>query len=111
MTDHIAADTWTEALNVRDTEICQERLNRLLDKFGFFTAWCGDPTGAFFKFIIGFLDDEKQEADVGPRVVLALVPAFGADLESFVVSLLVILDEAFEADVASDVDADVIAGE
>ena len=44
-----------------------------------------------------------------PGIVLALVPAFRAELERFVVTFLVLLDEPFEADVAADFEAGVIA--
>jgi hypothetical protein len=61
-----------------------------------------------FKLPVCGLDNEKNIIDVRPRIVFALVPAVGALLKSFVVPLLVLFDEAFQANVSADLESQVV---
>ena len=70
-------------------------------------AWTWHPvgldlTGAFFQFDVSTADDREDE--VGPRrqFLFAIVPAVGTEPEAFVVFLLGFLNEAFQADVETN---------
>ena len=72
-----------------------------LHQGGLFTARGFELADALLEFLARLREDEEQEIHRRPRVVFALVPALGTLFEDFVVALLVLLDEAFEADVAA----------
>lgn len=72
------------------------------NKTGFFAPGALKLTDALLKLTICHLDDEKNVIDVWPRVVFSLVPALGALLQGFVISFLVLFDEALQADVSAD---------
>lgn len=56
---------------------------------------------AAFEFAISLFDDKQQVVDIRPRVTLSFVPSLGTPFEGFVVSLLVLFDQALQADAPS----------
>lgn len=64
---------------------------------------------ALFEFPICALDDKKYVVDIRPGVVFALVPALGALLKGFVITLLVLFNEPLQTDIAADLDPQMVA--
>jgi hypothetical protein len=59
---------------------------------------------ALLKLSISGFDDKKGVIDVRPGIVLASMPVVGALLQGFVIPFLVLFDEAFQTDVAADLE-------
>src|SRR5262249_36630162 len=79
------------------------------DHFGFGTARGSRLADATLEFLVGQLENVKREVDVRPGIVPRLMPTLRTEFERFVVSLFVLLDQAFEADVAPDFITQMIA--
>ena len=63
------------------------------------------------ELLIRLLERVEQEIDVVPWIVLALVPTVRAELQDFVIPLLVLLDQSFQANVAPYLNPGVIRRE
>ena len=110
MADQIQADAGTIGPKVSYPETPHLPINRREYHRGFFAARRLELTDALLELLARLGEDEEQEIHRRPRIVFALVPARGALFEHFVLTLFVLLDEAFEADVAPGFDSAVIAG-
>ena len=54
------------------------------------------------KFAVGAFQDSQNIVDIRPRIVVALMPALGALLQSLVVTVLALFNQPLQADVAPD---------
>src|SRR5882762_914809 len=106
--DHIAANGGTKPLEIRDSELAGDRLNRMFHHFSLGSTRAFYLSEPLLKFFAGQRKNKKQEIDSRPGIVFALVPALGALFQHFVVSLFVFFDDAFEADVAAHFQAAMI---
>jgi hypothetical protein len=61
-----------------------------------------------FELAAGTFEREKDVVDVWPRVMLARMPPLRALFKRFVIAVFVLLDNPFEADIATDLIAEVI---
>lgn len=109
MTDHVHTDAGALPLKVGDTEVLWRPTDCIEDHLALFSPRHLELPEAVFELPVGGLEDEEQIVQVGPGVVLSLVPAQGGLLQGLVVAVLVLLDDAFEADVPADLEAKVVA--
>ena len=92
----------------RTTRPCDQALYSGKDQFALGTARCLDLADTLGKFPVTRFQDEEHVIDVRPRVVLTLVPALRAHLQRFVVTHLVLLDQAFETDVVPNLETKLV---
>ncbi len=64
---------------------------------------------SFFKFFIGGFKNIEKVIDIGPGIMSAFMPALRTLLQSLVVTLLVLFNEAFQAYVTADFISKVVA--
>lgn len=97
----IQPHTGTFGLQIGHTKGADLPFHRREDRCGLFTARRFEVVNAPLKLLVRLRENVEQVVQIRPRVVFAVVPAGGGLFERFVVALLVLLDQAFEADVAS----------
>lgn len=102
-TNHVHADIRALLLNLGNPQRAVSSADSLKNKAGFLSFRTLQLTDALLKLPVGGLDDEKEIVDVGPRIVLSLVPAVRALLKGFAITLLVLFDETFQADESANV--------
>src|SRR4051812_38799453 len=95
--DPVAANTGTGALEVADAETPLLPSDRLADELGLGTERLDGFADTLLELRVGLLQNPQRVVDERPRVVCSLVPALRALLECFVVAILVLLDEPFQA--------------
>ena len=91
--DQVEADAGTFPLDVGHAECAPGLLNRSNDQIRLFAARRLHPPQALLELLVGRLENEQREIDVGPRIVSAVVPASRAQFKRLVISVLVLLDE------------------
>ncbi len=107
--NHVQAHTRAFPLEIGDGEIAGGALDGAKDDLALLTPRRMGLPEAVLKLQVGRLEDVEEVTHIGPRIVLALVPASGGLFEGLVVAVLVLLDDALEADVAADVEPELIA--
>lgn len=104
-TDQIQTDTGTGGLQISDTKNADLPINGGEHGFGLFATRRSEVADVLLELLARLREDEEQEIHGRPRVVFAFVPALGALFEDLVVALFVVLNDAFETDVASGFEA------
>jgi hypothetical protein len=79
------------------------------DKACLFSPRAFHPSEVIFEFPVSRLNDEKDVIDIRPGVVFSFVPTLGALFQGFVIPFLVLLDQTFQADVSSNLKAEMVA--
>ena len=69
---------------------------------GLSTSWGLELSGAFRQLNVRTADNREEEVEPRRQFVFAVVPTVGTEPEAFVVGLSGFLNEAFQADVATD---------
>jgi len=103
-TDHVDADARIFLYDIGHTEIAGKTIDCPPDHHCLLTPLRRQAAQPFLEFPVRALEDETDEVDVMPGVVLAFMPSFRTLFQCFVVSFLVLLDQPFETDVSSDLD-------
>lgn len=101
--DHIAADHRAGLFEVGETEVCDERLDGVLDGFGFAAPAGADPAEARLEFGIGGQQGAEEIFCPGPDIVFPLMPSLRREKERLIIGLLGFLDDALQADVPSHI--------
>jgi len=96
-------------LNFGNAERAESPVDGMKHESGFLTLGTLELAEALFEFSVCGLDDEKRVIDVWPGVVFGLVPSVGALLQGFAVSLLILFDEALQADVSTNLEPQMVA--
>lgn len=74
----------------------------MIDQLGLGAARGGVPRRAIFELTIGRANRAKKKVEPRNNIVAALMPTRGAFLQHLVVAFFGLLDNSFQADVASD---------
>ena len=98
---HVVAHSRTGSLQVGQGEFAWEGFDCRLDDFCLGAAGAFCDVKAALEFAISRFEDKQQVVDIRQRVMLSFVPSLGTLFKGFVVSLLVLFDQAFQADVPS----------
>jgi len=109
LADHVDSHAGACILEIADAEFARKFFDGLQDKDRFFTPRLGQAAQPVLKFLIGALDDETGEIDIMPGIVPAFMPALGTRFQGFIISFLVLFDQAFQADISADLDSLVVA--
>jgi hypothetical protein len=107
--DHIHADVRAPVLNFGHAEGTESTVYSMKNETRFLSLGTPELAETLLEFTIGHLDDGKNVIDIWPGVMFALVPALGALLQGFVIPLLVLFDEALQADITADLEPQVVA--
>jgi hypothetical protein len=102
MTDHIHTDIRAFTPQFGYAERARHLVNGVKDKMGFLSFWKVKLVESLLEFPIRRLDDGKQVVDIWPGIMAAVVPIVGALLQGFIIPFFVLLDEAFQADISSN---------
>lgn len=108
LTNPVAADAGAEAFELADAEAALLAVDGLADELGLSAKGLDGRADALLELDVGGLEDAEEVVDEPPRIVRTLVPALGAVFEGLVVAILVLFDEALEADVPADLGAGVV---
>ncbi len=107
--DHINADPGTFPQDVGHAESAGKTIHCLKNQCPLLTSWLRLPAQSFFKLLISALENKTDKVDIMPGVVSSFVPSFRTQLQCLVISFFILLDQAFEADISSHIDAEMIA--
>jgi len=106
--NHVAAGAGAVGFNIGNGKGTYATGDGVPDEFGFCAAPFGNGSNAFFKFTVGTQERSPEVVEPWVGVVFAGVPVLRAGFERFVVGFLGLLEDAFEADVASNIVVEVI---
>lgn len=105
----VNSNRWTALLDILNGKVTVHVPDCFKHGGGFCSLRSGSIPHPAFEFLIRRLKDEQQIIHIMPRILLSFVTSVGTQFQCLVLTLLVFLDDPFEADVAPHLIAQVVA--
>ena len=106
---HVPTYARTRPLKIGEREFRIKVFHGGFDHIGLRATGRLGPFQAFLKFFVGRLQNRQKVVDIRPGVLFSLMPPLRTFFQGFIVAFFVLLDEAFETDIAAHLVTELIA--